>query len=400
MKVLFWVDKFPTYSETFIRDQIISLIDNDIEVFIFSNHLKFDEIDSLEFFKRYNLKDKILSYNSLLPKGKKLKIFYIFKILFKSVFTFNSFVYIKLFAKYFKTNRQFVLENIFLFDFIIKNKITVIHAHFGPNGQKASLIKDLGLKVKLFTTFHGYDIRLGQTRELNFYKKLFENATGIISISNYNFKNLIKFGVDKRKIFNIPNGINTEFFKRNKPVSLENKIAIITVARLVQEKGLHIAIETIKKITLKYPNLKIEYNIIGDGQLKKYLDNLIVDFELVGIVNLLGKKNSNEVRDLLIQSDIFILPSISEALPTVLLEAQSCELPILATNVGSIKDMVKGGIVVESNDSAAFELGLIELIKLRKNWIIMGSQARDFVIKNFNIQEQTKKIIETYNIIQ
>ena len=398
MKVLFWVDKFPTYSETFIRDQIISLIDNGIEVFIFSNHLKFDEIDSLKFFKSYNLTDKILSYSSILPKDKKNKIYNIFKILFRSIFTYNSLVYIKLFAKYFNTNRRFLLENIFLLDFIIKNKINIIHAHFGPNGPRASLLKELGLKIKLFTTFHGYDIRLGQSRGLNFYKKLFDNSTGIISISNYNFENLLKFGAHSTKIFNIPNGINTEFFKRNEQISSGNKIKIVTVARLVPEKGLHIAIEAVKKLINKQPDLEIEYNIIGDGELKNSLEKLVIDYELVNIVKLLGRKNSNEVRDFLIHSDIFILSSISEALPTVIVEAQSCELPILATNVGSIKDMVKGGIVVKSNDLEAFEAGLLELIKLRENWRIIGKQGRDFVIKNFDIQDQTKKIIDMYNI--
>lgn len=397
MNVLFWVDKFPTYSETFIRDQIVALINIGNDVYIYSeNGINFLEIESLKGFETYNLKNKIINDSSLINKSKRKRGYLAFKILIHSIFTKKFNYYLKTLNKSKYGYQSKSLKLFFLVHFLLKNKIEIIHAHFGTNGLTASKFKEIGLPLKLFTTFHGYDIRLGQTQNKNFYSELFKHANGIISISNYNRINLMAFGVKKKQLIDLSNGVDVNYFKKeNKSISSTN-IKILTVARLVDDKALDIALKSLALIINNNPNLNFNYLIIGDGILFEELKSLAIQLNIDKHVTFYGKGNSSEVKVAMVTSDLFLLSSKNEALPTVLLEAQSCELPVLATNVGSVKDIVKAGLVVAPNNIESFSKGLQKMIDNRSNWSKMGKDGRDYVVKNHDIFKKTKELLELY----
>ena len=398
MKVLFWVDAFPTYSETFIRDQIVSLLDQgiDVEIFPKTNKVNNEEQDALIGFESYNLLHKVNNIDSYFRDNKIERLFRFLLILFLSIFSENF--------KFYKASLDFYkfgvlsksLRLFFRVHFILKNDIKIIHAHFGPNGIDAAVFKTLGLPIKLFTTFHGYDIRLGLQKGGNIYNNLFNEADGIFAISEYNYKNLLNFGVSKSKLISLSNGINISFFKRITSLSKSGVIKLLTVARLVDEKALDIAIKAIYKVLQTRPDIILEYTIVGEGELRSELEDLIKMYKLSENIKLLGSKNSMEVRDLMIQSDLFLLPSQAEASPTVLLEAQACEMVVLATDVGSVKDIVKSGLVVSSKDVNAFKNGLVQLIEKRDYWNSLAKEGLEFVKEFYDMKKCTKKLIKSY----
>jgi colanic acid/amylovoran biosynthesis glycosyltransferase len=257
------------------------------------------------------------------------------------------------------------------------------------------VFKKIGLPVKLYTTFHGYDIRQGFEKE-NVYVDLFNNADGIFSISEFNTRSLLKLGAPEHLILPLFNGIDIDFYKCEARVSPSKVIRLMTVARLVKEKALHIAIQAVGELHKENPQLDFEYTIVGDGEERHNLENLVQNLDLANKITFVGVKNSREVRDIMVNSDLFLLSSESEALPTVLLEAQACGLVVLATNVGSVKDVVKGGLVVTALDINAFKNGLLQLIDNQKDWSKLSKVGRDYICRNHAIDIQTNMLLFFY----
>ena len=110
---------------------------------------------------------------------------------------------------------------------------------------------------------------------------------------------------------------------------------LISVARLVEKKGIEYAIRALAKlVALK---LNVQYRIIGGGPLSAPLKQLVSDTQLNGHVNFLGAKTSEEVADELSRAHVFLAPSVTsrsgdmEGIPTVLMEAMATGLPVIST---------------------------------------------------------------------
>lgn len=392
------MDTFPAYSETFIRDQIISLISKGVDVKIYSRNKRLSEIGALTNFEKYNLLDRLVDINEVLPKNKLLRVIKALLILFNSIITkdFNVLVKTLNYKKYGK--KSYNLWFFYFSNYCLKNKINIIHSHFGPIGLLGAKFKSIGLPIKLITTFHGYDIRLGYNKGFDYYNFLKNNGDYFISISKYNKKSLLEFGFDKNKIIDLPNGIDTFFYKKKMSKKRNKTIVLLTVARLVDEKNIELSLRAFSIIVKNNLKSDIIYQIIGDGPLENKLKKLAKNLGIEEKVQFLGKQNSFVIRDKMIESDLFILPSRAEAFPTVILEAQSCELPVIATDVGSIKDMiVNSGIVIESENLNELVKALNVMLANCKIMNKFGINGRKNVVENYDISNMTDKLIKIYN---
>lgn len=395
MKILFWLSDFPKFSETFIRDQIIALIDRGHEILIFSEGgINHNEIYALQGFEDYHLIDKVYSYQSIKPKNRFL--FWIKTIL--KLFTRKG-KFVRKLLKYSLIKKDFKFKSNYLFilNFIQTHNIEVIHTHFATNAQKNIWTKIIEFPVKHIITFHGFDIRLGLKHGKAFYKKVFEYTDKVIAISDYNKAILLQLGLDSAKIAAINNGINTDFYQRETPYEIHRPIRMISVARLVEEKGLIYLIKSLQ-IAVKQNIIPKDFNlkIIGEGPLRNELEQLIAKLNLSKNIQLLGAQNSIQVRNLLITSDLYVLSSIAEALPTVLLEAQSCELPILATDVGAVNKMLPDAVIVKAKDAKTLADGFKKLFDRQNQWKNMGQQGRTFVLKHFDTKQIVKQLDNLY----
>jgi len=397
MKVLIWLNQFPTFSETFIRDQIINLKKETIEVVTFCNYKNDNELSALDNYSEYNLLDDRYCLEDIVPKNKFKRFYLALKILINKLFTNDFLVLLRTLNGLKFGADAYKLILFYTANFIIDHKITTIHAHFGPNGTKASFIKQIGLPIKLYTTFHGYDIRLGDKNGGKIYNTLFKYSDGVFSISPYNKQKLIDFGLPVSKIIDLPNGIDTTFFNRDKLISLNGPIKLISVARLAEEKGILIFLKALKAYVTEVNTSEIIYSVIGEGPLRTVIEQYIIEQNMQKYVFLLGKKNTHDVKAHFIESDVYVLPSLAEALPTVLLEAQSCSMPILATNVGSVADMTTDSVIVEPNSVEALKNGLKQLVNNRNSWNVIGQQHRKNIIENYNIKHITAKLIHEYS---
>jgi len=162
------------------------------------------------------------------------------------------------------------------------------------------------------------------------------------------------------------------------------------VGRLSEEKGILNFIEAIPKIIEKEKNLK--FLIVGDGHLRENLEKQIKSKHLKGKVKLVGWVSHDELPDYLNELKLVVLPSYTEGLPNVILEAMACGTPVLANSVGSIPDLIingKTGFLMEKNDPESIAENVIKSIN-NPDLLKISKKAYHTIRKNFSYENTIK----------
>ena len=407
MKVAFVLNQFPILSETFILNQITGLIENGIEVDIYANTPSYQSQVHSDVVK-YKLMD-VTSYfhipdNRIIRKlnsiGVTLTALYKYPVLMQQCLLSG--------LKHVNEVRLQKIELPYVVKpFLGKQKYQIIHCHFGPNAFKGLLLKKLGLfEGKLVTTFHGYDITryLQLSSAPNPYKPLFEQGDFFLPISKLWKDRLIELGCNEQKIGVHRMGIDcTKFSFTPRHLSQNGRIRIVTVARLVEKKGVEYGIEAMTKLSQRYDN--IEYNIIGDGELRSQIQQSIEDNGVGNIVKLLGWKQQHEIIEILKDSHILLAPSVTakdgdrEGIPVVLIEAMAMGLPVISTQHSGIPELVENdvsGFLVPERDAGALADKLIYLIENSELWAEMGQAGRKCIEENYDINKLNYQLLSLY----
>jgi len=400
MKIAFIVGAFPTLSETFILNQITGLLDLGHEVDIFAYFNPGEEKVHSDV-KAYRLMER--THYFIMPSNRAKHVLNALGLLVTN-FHKDPIKLLKA-LNVFKYGREASSLRLLYarLSFLGKEQYyDIIHCHFGPNGNLGAYLKQLGVQGKLVTTFHGYDTRLGIKKGGYIYQTLFEEGDCFIAVSDYNYEHLISFGLDKNKIICHPVGIDVDKFVykwQSESPKDAKQIKVISIARLVEEKGIQYGIRAIHKLLQQNTGLDLEYNIIGCGPLESVLKGLIHELMLDKVVHLLGPQEQEQVAQALQQSHLFFLPSVAESFGVVLLEAQAVGLPVVATAVGSTSQAIidgKSGFLVPKRNVAAMAERLEYLIKHPELWPEMGRAGRRFVEEYYDIKKLNSKLIEIY----
>ena len=169
---------------------------------------------------------------------------------------------------------------------------------------------------------------------------------------------------------------------------------------MVPEKGLEYAIKGVKEIVQRHPDMDLEYNIVGSGPLKRDLQILIDKLKLENTVHLLGAYPKDKVINALMESDIYLLPSVEESFGMVLLEAQAVGLPIIATAVGSTYNAIidgQSGFLVPAANVRALVEKFEFLLGCPEKWETIGNAGRKHVTDNYNINTINDSLVEIFN---
>lgn len=402
MKIAFIVNEFPSLSQTFILNQITGLLDLGCDIEIFARSNPQDKIVHPDV-EKYHLVERTYYYN--VPRNKIKRILKAIYLLITN-FHKDSIKILKLLNITRYGNFSSSLQLFYILIPFLNRKFDIIQCHFGTSGNIGAFLKELGIKGKLVTMFHGYDIRDGIEQGGKIYNQLFNYGNCFLVISNYNYKNLVRFGVKKEKLIFHPVGVEIDKFpfKWKKKNKISSTIIVLTVARLVVEKGLEYSIMAIKEVLKRNPDLALKYYVVGEGVLKESLINLVKRLKLGDIVKFLGSKDQLQVAKEMSMAHIFLLPSISEALPVVLMEAQAVGLPIVATDVGSVAEAIvdgRSGFLVPSRDANALVEKIEYLIEHPELWSKMGRYGRKFIEENYDIKKLNQRLLEIYqNLIK
>jgi len=272
-----------------------------------------------------------------------------------------------------------------------------VHCHFGLVSEKMAFLREHMRTVPFLVTFHGLDIRLALDEGGQILQSTFEHFDWFISICSYNRARLEQLGCAPQKIVDMPNGVNTAVFLPGNRHS-GSEVRIVTVARLHRNKNIQFALRVMHR--LAQSGLEFSYLVLGHGPDRPELESLIEELELSSRVRLLGQCSQDQVAEQLGQADIFFLPSRAEASPVCVLEAQACALPVVATRVGGMEELVSDGVngfIVESGDQAAAASRLLQLAHKPATRLEMGLKGRDFIRKNHDSRALLRRCAAMYN---
>ena len=401
MKIAFIVDSFPSLSETFILNQISGLIDLGHNVEIFSgsrpSESKFHpEVQQYHLLKQTNYYNeppnnyfhRLWGAARMLPSCIRINF----------LATLNSLNFIK--------QRRNALSMRIIYKikhFLDKGPFDIIYCHFGPNGIQGTLLKRLGIKGKVITTFHGYDLSSYLVKNgSNIYDLLFQDGDLFLPISVYWRNKLLNMGCPSDKIKVHHMGIDLDKFKfLPRKLSPGEPIRLLTIARLVEKKGIFFSIQAVADILSKRQD--IEYLIVGDGPLRKELTTQINQLGVAKQVKLLGWQSADSTRSILEKAHIMILHSITsktgdtEGIPVSLMEAMAMGLPVISTWHTGIPELIQdghSGYLVKEKDMYDLNNKILVMIKNPSIWLEFGSAGREVVERDFNIKKLNKQFID------
>jgi len=198
---------------------------------------------------------------------------------------------------------------------------------------------------------------------------------------------------NKGKTKVIPNAVPIPKFLNPCPVKTYD---ILFVGRLTKQKSVEILLKAIKILKNKYSkNLKIA--IVGDGELKENLNNLTVELGVNREVEFLGVRK--DVKELMVSSKIFVLPSRWEGFGLVIIEAMSNMLPVIASNVGGIPELIedgKDGILVPPENPKALARAINNLLENEELREKLSKAAYKKVRERYSIDTYSVHMLDFY----
>jgi len=275
-----------------------------------------------------------------------------------------------------------------------RERIDIVHTHL----QNADILAGLAAKacgVKQVSTFHGivHDAGPVGTLKLRLRVRLPDR---IIAVSAATAKTCVdEFGARRDKVGIVYNGLDSDSFFPPVKVEPRQETILATVGRLEEEKGNAFFLEALSQVRKVRTN--VMGMVIGDGSLRGALERQAAELGLKEAVHFLGDRN--DVPDLLRIVDIVVIPSISEGLSLVALEAMACGKPVVATRVGGIPELIDdgtNGLLVPPADPRALARSVLELAgdgDLRER---MGSHGRAKVMGQFSLETMIRGIERVY----
>lgn len=397
LKIAFLIEDFPSISETFVLNQITGLIDLGHTVDIYAMERRGSSGTHPDV-REYGLVERTEYY---LPRSLMRRLAGAVRIVFslagqKPQSTLES-------LNIFRFGRNALnLKLLFALDAFLGKSYDIIQCHYGTNGNTGAFLKYSGQRGKLVTMFHGCDLRLGMERNGKIYRHLFRIGDCFQAISRYSAEILQDLGADPRKIVIHPVGIDIARFPyRQGDVKRGDKdaVVIVTIGRLVEEKGLEYGIRTIGRLIQLDSGKRFRYLIVGEGPLEERLKSLRDSLGLHRIVEFAGGMEQPDVVRTLQRADIFFLPSIAEILPVSLMEAQAIGLPIVATDVGGVSEVLAESyarLIVPAGDVDEMADRILLLIENPDIYRDLGVSGRRHVELNYDVHVLNQRLESLY----
>ncbi len=212
-----------------------------------------------------------------------------------------------------------------------------------------------------------------------------------------------------KKLTLIPNGIPPA--GRYLPADARSRLAtllgspipsdtflIATIAELTKNKNIACLVEAIAEIKKRHPRLPMHTVIFGEGEERKRLEAQITRHGLQKIITLAGFIPN--AAELLPAFDALVLPSIKEGLPYVILEAMTAGVPVIATRVGGIPDLIeheKQGLLVAPKNPQALADAIITAATHREQYSAWGTAGRERQMQSFTLRAMLQKTVALYN---
>lgn len=228
-------------------------------------------------------------------------------------------------------------------------------------------------------------------------KWILSNSTLIRCLQKDDAFELLKLGASLEKIRIVPNAVDTNLFK---PSEEREENSLIWIGRMVPEKGLKYLIKALHIVIKEHYLKNISLKLIGDGPQSSSLLKMVRRFDLKKHVRFLGSRSRKEVANILARSSLFVFPSVREGMPFSVLEAMSCGLPVIASRVIGLRNLVVdgyNGLTVPPGDPKSLADTIALLITDSTFKERLSKNAREYVLKKHSYDQILPKLLRMYH---
>lgn len=261
----------------------------------------------------------------------------------------------------------------------LRERLDVLHVHYAvPHATAAFLAREMTRSdhpLKVVTTLHGTDITLvGQEQSFFSVTKFsIERSDAVTAVSEYLREETYRaFGCDRCGIRVIPNFVRTsEYFatdncESRRALAPDDSRIIVHISNFRKLKRVPEVVRIFHRIRERVPATLV---LVGDGPDRAEAEQEVERLDLQGQVRFLGELNA--VTDVLQAADLFLLPSTSESFGLGALEAMACGVPVIASRVGGLPEVVADGecgYLVDVDDVEGMAERAVELLRDREQW--------------------------------
>jgi len=287
-----------------------------------------------------------------------------------------------------------------------KLQIQHIHAHFANHPALSAFIIHRLTGIPYSFTAHGSDLHV----ERKMLDKKLRSALFAVTVSSYN-KNLMteECGEGVRdRIHIIHCGVDTNLFQpraeRTNASEFKGVFQILCVASFEEVKGHRYLVEACRLLADR--EIEFTCHLVGDGPLRRKIETQIEYSKLADKIQLHGALPRNQIITMLGNADAFVLASVPtkqgkrEGIPVVLMEAMSSGLPVVASNLSGIPELVEdgiSGILTPPKDSQLLARALAELYGNPMLRSRMGKSGREKVLDEFSLEKNTSKLLKLFD---
>lgn len=285
----------------------------------------------------------------------------------------------------------FISATFKLLRMVRKYKIDLIHAHYVMPPGLIAVACGMFSGTKTAITIHGSDAFVLANKPFlkSVIKFILKRSDYVFVVSDSLKENVLKLGIEglENKLAVTYNTVDVERFRPDQKSTFKEEMninpqkpVVLFVGNLVWQKGIEYLI-----MAKEFLDEDAEIVIVGDGPLFEEL-KAIVEFEKIKGIIFTGARN--DIENIMPAADIFVLPSLSEGRPTVILEAMASGLPVVATNVGGIPEIVteETGILVNPEDSVGLAEAVNKILQDKELKEKMNEAARKHALNYSSIK--------------
>jgi glycosyltransferase involved in cell wall biosynthesis len=287
-----------------------------------------------------------------------------------------------------------------LFLYRLRHQYQLIHCHQAHSLHAlVALIlkKPLGKKVIVKVASSGLTsdfVSLKRSLLKGPHLRYLRSADQVISVCRESTQEILGYGFSRNILAEIPNGVDIAALTPA-PLNRGTTARLTFVGRLSPEKGIHVLLQAVKILVER--GSRVQLTIVGGGPEEGRLKEYALRRGLGSSTVFYGE--TAEVDKVLMATDAFILPSLSEGLSSALLEAMACGLPVVATAVGGTRDVLidhENGLLVPPGDADKMAGAIGEIIHSRELATHLGRRARETVEREFSLEAVISRYTEIY----
>ena len=327
----------------------------------------------------------------------------------------NNFNIIKI--KGLKGKLNFLYDPIILLKLIKLLKINhydIVHTHTTKAGILGRIASRIAGVPVIIHGLHGSTFQAFNSGLLNWLLFLLERLTSkftdaYVSVSEMLSEKYVEKGIgEKEKYYTVYSGMRLDkFYNIKKNIDYEKKqrelginprhFVIGNVARMEMRKGHKFLLDAFKKVTLERKDYPLKLLIIGEGEDREKLENYTKELNLEDKVIFAGYRE--DVEELMAIMNIFVLTSLREGLPRVLVQAAAVGIPLIAFNVDGVSEIIKdnqNGFLIRPGDVKQLTNRIIKYIDNKDLVLLHGQRGREFIKDKWSIEDMVDKIDKIY----